>query len=78
VKTILELGCVSGVLSYHYKELDTVITYVTLDIIKDVKGWSELLSKNGFDICDESFLNPSIIPYNFRLENSVELIFRLK
>ena len=161
--SILEFGCGAGVLSYHYRNLNPEIEYVTLDINKDVKGnrvindethfvvftdrdlqivkdgnnmefdtilsfehfehipienitvflknikkhchentivvataarwagsdgrhplildyygWSELLLENGFQMDEKNkFLTSSLIPYNFQLENSVELIFKL-
>ena len=50
VKNILELGCGAGVLSHHYRNLNPEITYVTLDINKDVKGNNVVKDEHHF-IC---------------------------
>ena len=164
-KNILELGCGAGVLSYHYRNLNPNIKYVTVDINQDVRGnnvvkdehhfilftdrpfqiqenktamnfdlilsfehfehipyenifcflenikrhshpntivistaalwvgtdgrhplvldfhgWSKLLEENGFEVVNNthSFVTTTVVPYNFEMNNSVELVFKIK
>lgn len=48
-------------------------------LVLDYSGWSKLLDENGFKTLPENhFLTREIIPYNFQLDYSVELVFKLK
>jgi hypothetical protein len=55
-----------------------IITRDVHPITWDRKKWNDILNENGFILLDNKILEPSITPFNFQFENSVELIFKLK
>lgn len=47
-------------------------------LVLDYNGWNNLLNQSGFKMVSElNFLTPGMIPYNFDLAASVQLIFKL-
>jgi len=69
VNSILELGCGAGVLSHHYRKLNSEVSYVTIDINKDVLG-------NGVVNDDTHFI--SFTDRDFQLqEDGSDLTFDL-
>lgn len=70
----------------HCKENTIIIATAALwsgddgrhPLVMNYDGWESLLSEN-FQMCSEhNFLQSISIPYNFELNSSVELIFKLK
>ena len=55
-----------------------IITRDVHPITWDREKWNDILNENGFILLDNKILEPSITPFNFQFENSVELIFKLK